>query len=310
MLPLSWLFCGLVSLRRWLYRHGILTATQMPVPVIVVGNINVGGTGKTPLVIWLSEWFKHKGFRPGIITRGYGGQSKHWPRRVNEDDSAAEIGDEALLLSRRTQCPVYAGPDRVATAKQLLSEQDCNLLISDDGLQHYRLGRTVEVAVIDGQRRFGNGLCLPTGPLREKPSRLDQVDLIVSNGAAAPGEIKMDVIAEQILPVGHDGPPASLSDWQGREVTAVAGLGNPERFFRMLELAGLKIKRAPFPDHHNFRPDDFISMAGETVLMTEKDAVKCESFASGNLWYLPAYARFDQSVENHLTRLTEKFNHG
>lgn len=307
--PLSALFCLLVSLRRLFYRIGLFPSQRLPVPIVVIGNITVGGTGKTPLVIWFAHWLLEKGLRPGIVTRGYGGHSKQWPLEVTAHSATREVGDEAVLLARRTGCPVYAGPDRVAAVKQLLEEHACDLILSDDGLQHYAMQRDAEIVVIDGERRFGNGLCLPAGPLRERPDRLSEVDLVVTNGIAKSSEQEMRLTSDRVLKLdGSSG--MALSELSGTEVVAVAGIGNPERFFRSLEEAGLKLIRHPFSDHHEFTQDDLAPFAGMTVLMTEKDAVKCEKFTLDNLWYVPANAALTASVNPLLERLIERLRHG
>jgi len=311
LLPLSGLYCLLVALRRLAYRLDLIPRHRLPVPVIVVGNITVGGTGKTPVVVWLARWLVDQGHSPGIITRGYGGGSAHWPRRVEPDTSAAEVGDEAVLLARRTACPVYAGPDRVASARLLLAEHACDLIISDDGLQHFALERDLELAVIDGQRRFGNGLCLPAGPLRERQARLRQVDLILNNGGPArAGELTFRVSGERLLPVNRRQASRPLSELVGARVEAVAGIGNPERFFGMLESIGVKITRHAFPDHHPFGAEDLAPFAGRPVIMTEKDAVKCEDFAGDDVWFVPADAYFDENFTNQLKLLIDRLLHG
>ncbi|MCU7945366.1 MAG: tetraacyldisaccharide 4'-kinase, partial [Candidatus Thiodiazotropha sp. (ex Cardiolucina cf. quadrata)] len=250
LLPLSGLFCLLSTIRRLFYRIGWLPVRTVDVPVIVVGNISVGGTGKTPLVIWLANRLVDWGFKPGIITRGYGGKSDHWPREVATESLAEEVGDEAILLKRRTGCPVYAGADRPAVAAQLLSEHACNIIISDDGLQHYGLNRELEIAVVDGVRRFGNGLCLPAGPLRETPKRLAKVDLVIINGKPKQGEHSMYVAGVDAHSLDGRSESRKLTTFSDAKVHAIAGIGYPERFFSMLEANGLKLERHAFPDHY------------------------------------------------------------
>lgn len=310
LLPLSAVYCLLVGIRRRLYRWGLLKSGKLPVPVIVVGNITVGGTGKTPVVVWLAHWLLGKGFSPGIITRGYGGESAHWPRQVDADSPASEVGDEAVLLYRRSACPVYAGPDRFKTGRRLLSEQDCDIIISDDGLQHYALDRDLELAVIDGERRFGNGLYLPAGPLRERKNRLHEVDLVLVNGAAEEGEHPLRVSGAHALSVKDRCESKPLSEFAGKNVEAVAGIGNPERFFGMLESVGVKITRHAFPDHHPFKSQDLVPFAGNTVLMTEKDAVKCEAFAGDDVWFVPADASLNENFTHQLELLIDRLKHG
>ena len=310
LLPLSALYCVLVALRRGFYRLGILKSGQLPVPVIVVGNISVGGTGKTPVVVWLAHWLLNKGFSPGILTRGYGGKSAQWPRQVEAATQASEVGDESVLIHRRTACPVYAGPDRLKTGQRLLSEQDCDIIISDDGLQHYALDRDLELAVIDGERRFGNGLCLPAGPLREGKKRLRTVDMILANGDAQQGEHPFRVYGAQAFSVRNSCESRPLSAFTGKNVEALAGIGNPERFFSMLESIGVKISRHAFPDHHPFTPGDLEPFRGQTVLMTEKDAVKCEAFAGEDVWFVPAEAMFNENFTQQLALLIDRLIHG
>ena len=308
LLPLAALFCLLVTIRRQGYRFGLLHSARLPVPVIIVGNLTVGGTGKTPVVVWLAHWLQEKGLRPGILTRGYGGNSAVWPLRVDPATAVAEAGDEAVLLRRRTDCPVYAGPDRLRAGRQLLAEQDCDILICDDGLQHYALQRDLELLVIDGERRFGNGLCLPAGPLRETTRRLRSVDLLITNGQAQPGEYSMQVVGDQALAVNGAQPARTLHSFAGKAVEAIAGIGNPERFFRMLESAGIEIKRHTFPDHHPFQAEDLAPFVSRLVLMTEKDAVKCAAFAGDAVWYVPAAAHFDDKFIRQLERLIDRLN--
>jgi len=283
--PLSLLFGVVSAIRRFAYRAGVLTVHRIGVPVVVVGNISVGGTGKTPLVVWLANHLQRNGLRPGIVTRGYGGRARNWPQQVRGDSDAAVVGDEAVLLARRTGCPVSAGPDRVATARALLQYHDCDLIISDDGLQHYALGRDLEIAVIDGTRRLGNRFLLPAGPLRERAGRLATVDLVLVNGPGGRGEHSSRVRAEQVIGL-RTAERRLLRDFDGIRVHGVAGVGNPDRFFRLLAEAGLDVVPHPFPDHHRFVSDDLAFDDDDPVLMTEKDAVKCEPFARAHHWYV------------------------
>ncbi len=310
LLPFAALFCLLVYIRRQCYRCGLLRSAGLSVPVIIVGNLTVGGTGKTPVVVWLAKWLRDKGLRPGILTRGYGGKSIAWPLRVEPDTAVSDAGDEALLLRRRANCPVYAGPDRLQAGRRLLAEQDCDIIICDDGLQHYALQRNLELLVIDGERRFGNGLCLPAGPLREPTRRLRSMDLLITNGPAGPGEYSMQVAGDLAVSVNGRQPSRPLSSFAGTRVEALAGIGNPERFFRMLESVGVKISRHAFPDHHPFRMEDLRPFTGSAVLMTEKDALKCDAFAGDNVWYIPAAAHFDPTFTQRLELLIDRLIHG
>lgn len=305
--PLSALFCLLAVLRRLLYRTGIFRAEKLAVPIIVVGNITVGGSGKTPLVLWLTEYLRRHGYRPGLISRGYGGQASHWPQTVTVESSPQEVGDEALLLARRSACPMVVGPDRVAAARQLLAGHDVNIIISDDGMQHYRLVRDIEIAVLDGGRRLANGLCLPAGPLREPPDRLKSVDFIVTNGKAREGEWSMQLDAEEVLSCLNDeGRP--VRDFATNTVHAVAGIGNPGRFFATLRGLGLETIEHPFPDHHPYQKGELDFNDSLPVLMTEKDAVKYFGYAGKRHWYLPVSARLPDEFGKRVLAALENTN--
>jgi tetraacyldisaccharide 4'-kinase len=299
LLPVSWVYCFLVLVRRALYRAGVLRKERLPVPVVVVGNLTVGGTGKTPLVVWLARCLRTQGYRPGIVTRGYGGRSADWPRSVQAGSDPREVGDEPVLMARRADCPVMADPIRARAARRLIEDHDCNVIVSDDGLQHYRLSRDVEIAVIDGARRFGNGHCLPSGPMREPMSRLRAVDACVTLGSAQTGELVM-TLAETGLrtPGGLLAPDA----FRGKRVHAVAGIGNPARFFDHLRSLGMDVVEHPYPDHHPFTPEDFNFPGDEPVIMTEKDAVKCERLNIRPFSYLEVEARPDPRVGELVVR--------
>lgn len=308
--PLGWLFCGLVTLRRLAYRHGLLHPERLPVPVLVVGNLSLGGTGKTPLVGWLVGWLREQGWRPGVVIRGYGGTARHWPQQVRPDSDPATVGDEAVLLARRCGCPVAAGPDRVAAARALLQYRGCDILVSDDGLQHYRLARDIEIAVVDGQRRFGNGRCLPAGPLREPQSRLREADLVVAYGAAGRGELAMSYRPEPLRRLGDDNITRAPVPHRGVRVHAVAGIGDPQRFFRLLAHLGFRVVPHAFPDHHPFSPEDLRFDQELPIIMTEKDAVKCRHFAHPDMWYLPVTAEPSPLLGQRLTKLLEDLRRG
>lgn len=288
--PVAALFCGLVRLRRAAYRRGWLRAERAPVPVVVVGNITVGGTGKTPLVVWLTERLARAGYRPGVVSRGHGGQGGRDPEWVASDSPPERVGDEPVLIAARTGRPVVVAADRPAAIRHLLEHTACDCVVADDGLQHYRMARDVEIAVVDGRRRLGNGRCLPAGPLREPAARLDEVDFVVANGAPGPGEVDMDLEAEDLVNLADPYRRMPLSDLADGPVHAVAGIGHPERFFRMLGAAGMEVIGHPFPDHHRFQPRDLDFGDGRPVVMTQKDAVKCRAFAHAGQWYLPVAA--------------------
>lgn len=260
-------------------------------PVIIVGNISVGGTGKTPLLIALVELLQQQGYKPGVISRGYGGKAPHYPYTLNEGSSAAEAGDEPLLIYQRCGCPVVVDPNRLQAAEHLLAHNDVDIILSDDGLQHYALHRDIELAVIDGKRGLGNRLCLPAGPLRETASRLNSVDFVLINGTShvkfAAQQHQFSVNAQAIQPL--HGISSNKPD--KRAVHAVAGIGNPQRFFATLDQLGYAYTPHIFADHYAFKADDLLFGDNKAVIMTEKDAVKCKQYKElNNHWYLPVQA--------------------
>jgi tetraacyldisaccharide 4'-kinase len=310
LLPLSWLYSTFISLRRLAYVIGVLPIQKVAVPVIVVGNITVGGTGKTPLVIWLVEFLKEKGMRPGIISRGYGGSTNHWPQQVRADSSPVLVGDEPVLLAQRTQCPIAVSPKRYTAANELLEHTDCDILLCDDGLQHLGLDRDIEIAVIDGDRRFGNGYCLPAGPLRESISRLNKIDLIVSNGKAGKNEFLMEYKPLGLFALNNEERQLELEALRGKDVHAVAGIGNPQRFYSYLRSFGIRVNEHEFPDHHNYRAADLVFADDIPVVMTEKDAVKCRQFANDDYWYLKISVEMNKAFEHRLNILLKELNDG
>lgn len=279
LLPLAAVYCALMRLR------SRRPTARFSVPVVVVGNITVGGTGKTPLVAWLAEWLARAGYRPGIVLRGYGGRSRSWPQCVAADTDPLAVGDEAVLLARRGW-PVVAGPDRVLAVETLLHRFSCDIVLSDDGLQHYRLARDLEICVI-GRNRFGNGYCLPAGPLREPLSRLERVDARVTQGRAQPGEWRMRMRADGFFCVADPSARRMAADFANAKLCAVAGIGDPGGFFGTLKELGLDVESRSFADHHRFRARDFGFLGPQdAVVMTEKDAVKCAPFADRRFWFL------------------------
>jgi tetraacyldisaccharide 4'-kinase len=302
LLPVSWIYCLLMALRRQLFRIGLFSSVRLPVPVIVVGNITVGGTGKTPLVIWLAGFLRQQGLRPGIVLRGYFGSAVDWPLAVTPQFDPDVVGDEAVMLARQSACPVVADPDRARGAENLVREHHCDVILSDDGLQHLRLARDIEIAVIDGERRFGNGYCLPAGPLREPVSRLRDVFLRVANGAPEQGELGMTLMETGLCRVNAPDTYATVGSFRGETVHAVAGIGNPARFFAQLRRLGYQVIAHPFPDHYRYRPADIRFNDNLPVIMTQKDAVKCERHARDNVWYLAVEARPDPRVGEEVWR--------
>lgn len=307
--PFSYLFCYLAKRRRIKLNAG---QQRFSVPVIVVGNITVGGTGKTPLVIYLLELLRQAGYRPGVVSRGFGSQAQE-PRFVQAHDAAAEVGDEPLLIVQRTQVPLVIGRQRTAAIAKLLAGSDCDLVISDDGLQHYQMARDLEIAVIDGSRRFGNGYCLPAGPLREKPERLADCDFIIGNGSAQAGEYLMQPSGSTLYSL-LAAEQQALSAFAVQSVHAVTGIGNPQRFFASLRQAGLVLIEHVFPDHHAFQAEDLKFAEALPIIMTEKDAVKCRHFPPELIqqaWYLPIEASVDEAfAAKLLQRLKELTQHG
>ncbi len=311
--PIGYFFNLLVKCRRWLYKKRVLKSQRFAVPVIVVGNITVGGTGKTPLVIWLANHLRELGYRPGIISRGYKAKSKEFPLVVKADSDSLLVGDEAAMVVQRTQCPMVIGPNRRQDVEQLLAAYDCNIVIADDGLQHYALQRDIEIVVADGARGFGNGMLLPAGPMREPKSRLKSVDYIITNGAKLPDAFSMFLRGQTVKNLHDDKQQHDLSVFAGKRVHAVAAIGNPERFFNTLRQAGIYVIEHRFIDHHNFTAADLVYEDQLPVIMTEKDAVKCRRFApqfdAERLWYLPIAADLEQEFIETFDRHIEKIVH-
>lgn len=309
--PLAWLFWLVSGLRRLCYQVGLFRSYKLPVPVVVVGNISVGGTGKTPLVIWLAKELKKQGYSPAIISRGYGANySANSPIAVNADSNPNVVGDEPVLLAKRCHCPVWVGRNRFKIAQALLmAHPECNVIISDDGLQHYKLQRDFEISVVDGSRGLGNGWPLPAGPLREPASRLKTVDAVVYNGEKHNGgEPALNAFSMKLEGrIFHNlldpTKTAQTTAFAEKSICAIAGIGNPARFFQQLSDLGLKFASQFFPDHHVFRLADLQNIKADVMLMTEKDAVKCAAFAEAHWWYLSVNAVVDEVL---VTRVINK----
>lgn len=305
--PLSWLFGLVVWLRWFFYHHGILFSAHPGVPVIIVGNITVGGSGKTPFVIWLVQWLKSQGYQPGVVSRGYG-RKQQTLHLLNTDSTAMQAGDEPLLVFRKTGVPVAVAGDRLLACQNLLKQHpEVNVLIADDGLQHYRLQRDLELVMADATGQFGNGWLLPAGPLREPVVRLNQADaLIFSQHDNTPDrydEFDIPVFGVRRVPgdfynLQQPDLRKSLTDFAGHTVDGVTGIAKPEAFFNALETAGVHVKKHIFPDHHEYRQGEIDPQA--SVIMTEKDAVKCSEFAGTDWWAQTLELHPDPTLETWL----------
>lgn len=304
--PLSLIYRLVLQCRRLCYQQGLFKRYQAPVPVIVVGNYTVGGTGKTPLVIALAKRLQQQGLTVGIVSRGYGAKAPHYPCEVKADSQVEQTGDEPLLIAQATHCPVFIAPNRPQAIKALLAQYACDVVLADDGLQHLALQPSLAIAVIDGERRFGNQQVLPAGPLREPlPSDLTQVMWVVNGASEQHHEWGMQLQGRGCYRLS-DGAQGSLSDFQGQSVMAIAGIGNPERFFESLRQAGLHVETHAFADHHAYSQVDFVGFDPKSpLLMTEKDAVKCQALALDNAWVVPVEAILPEAF---WTLMTERIH--
>jgi tetraacyldisaccharide 4'-kinase len=304
--PASLAFGVAAGVRRLLYRLHLRRVERAGVPVIVVGNLTAGGSGKTPLVLWIAEFLGAAGWKPGIVSRGYGGKGRE-PRAATIASDPAEVGDEPILLARRSGCPVWVAPERAAAARALRAQHpECNVIVLDDGLQHYALARDIEIAVVDA-RGFGNGFLLPAGPLREPRSRLRAVDAVVTHGAAGIEGYAMRLEGADLVRLADAREVRPARSLAGQRVHAVAGIGDPKRFFLHLATLGPKVVPHPFPDHHPFSAADLAFGDGAPVVMTEKDAVKCKRFAEPQHWVLPVRAVLDPAFGDWLLeRLSQR----
>ncbi|MEW9900360.1 tetraacyldisaccharide 4'-kinase [Chitinivorax sp. PXF-14] len=314
LLPLTLLFGAVASIRRGLFQAGWKQSVKLPVPVVVVGNITVGGAGKTPLTIALVAGLRQLGYRPGIISRGYGGQIRGIAA-VTPASAPADVGDEPVLMAQRTGCPVFVGRDRAAAGRALLAEHpSCNILVCDDGLQHYRLQRDIELCVVDTARAFGNGLLLPAGPLREPYRRLRRVSAVVLNGQAevatpaSTPRFRMRLQGERFTNLADPALCASASHFQSMRVVAVAGIGNPQRFFDHLKRLGIEAECHAFPDHHAYAPSDLAFPDADAILLTEKDAVKCCGAKDARIWALPVSAEVEPDLAQFVADTLRKMH--
>ena len=304
--PFSAAYQVVFRCRRLAFSKGLFRAYRPSVPVLVVGNISVGGTGKTPLSIWLALKLLAYGYRPGIVCSGYGGKADFWPQQVRPDSDWTVVGDEALLIARQVEgIPVAVGPIRADSVEALVDKHDVDIIVSDDGLQHYALERDIEIAVVVGVRRLGNGRCLPSGPLRESPARLEDVDLIVCKGIAGRGEFPMKFSAHYLRAVNRPEIQVGVADFPQRIVHAVAGIGNPNSFFTLLRSFGFELNEHIFPDHYALTAEDLTFGDGLPVIMTEKDSVKCEVFDREDIWCLPVRAELSDLFEGRLKALLQ-----
>ena len=297
--PASLLFGMAVFLRRLSYRLRLLKSHDAGLPVIVVGNLSVGGSGKTPLVLRIVEILKEQGWKPGVVSRGYGGKAQA-PREATIASDPAEVGDEPMLLARRSGCPVWVAPDRPAACRALRAQHpECDVIVSDDGLQHYPMRRALEICVLD-ERALGNGFLLPAGPLREPRARLRSVDAVVVHGESAEPGYRMALEGDKLVRFTDARDVRAAKSFAGQRVHAVAGIGDPRRFFLQLARFGLKLVPHPFPDHHAFRAEDLAFGDADPVVMTEKDAVKCKRFAQAHFWVFPVGAALDPAFQRWL----------
>ena len=310
LMPLSGLTLIAIKVRRiW---HTCTRPAPPTAPVLIVGNLTVGGTGKTPLTLAIAEHLSRIGYRPGIASRGYGGRCAHYPHRVTAQDSAKQVGDEALMLRRKSAYPIVVAPDRCAAVARLINAADADRVVCDDGLQHYRLHRDVEIAVVDGVRLLGNRLPLPAGPLREPPSRLDEVDFVVFGGMSSgtlarrmklpPEKCFAMYLQPEIFENLTTGERYDSDGFAGQSVHACAGIAHPRRFFDTLKALDIKVHAHAYPDHHHYRMEDLCFEPDLPVVVTEKDAVKCDHFAAGNIWVL----RMKTLVEGAFWRALDK----
>lgn len=304
LLPIAWVFRCVVAIRRRLYT--LLPRKEWPVPIVVVGNLSVGGNGKTPCVIALAKALLSKGLRPGIVSRGYGVEPIKTPRLVVSHHRYQDVGDEPLLIAEHTACPVVVCASRCQAVSYLLQREDCDVVISDDGLQHYALKRHIEIVMIGSQAALGNRYCLPAGPLREPLSRLKTVDWILGDPSLSYVNYPVKTKYVDLIHL-KTGASCDISVFNGEAVYAYAAIAHPERFFHLLRSASLKVTPCVYPDHHAFTEDDFSAHKQDKIVMTEKDAIKCRELATENMYYLKIESELDkQFVEAFLDHLAQQ----
>ncbi|KZN52243.1 tetraacyldisaccharide 4'-kinase [Pseudoalteromonas luteoviolacea] len=301
LLPLSGLFWLVSSIRRLMFRIGIKSSYKASVPVMIVGNIGIGGNGKTPFVLWLVPYLQSLGLKVAVISRGYGAKPPHTPYKVSDDSTAELAGDEPLLIYKRLGCDVVIGGDRKASIEHLIAHNEPDIIVSDDGLQHYQLDRDIEICIVDNERRFGNGLLLPAGPLRETPKRLKSVDLTVFNGSIKEDGYSLNTTGIYSVKTG-----ARVTQFEPKGI-AVSAIGNPSRFEKSLSANGVTITQSKhFADHHMFTEEDFEIYNKSNIFMTEKDAVKCQSYAKDNWYFLRVDAVPSEGLVNKLHNLLDR----
>ena len=299
LLPLSFIFFVVSGIRFWLYRLSILKTSISKVPIVVVGNITVGGTGKTPIVIAIAKYFESNNKKVGIVSRGYGGQYSQGALEVTSTSNPIECGDEPLLIKQQVKGPVVVAKNRAKAVEYLNQNYSLNVIVSDDGFQHYSMGRDVEIVVIDGHSRLGNGLFLPAGPLRDSKNRLKSVDFVINNGSSVEGEISSQIEAKSFINLVTN-EERSLDFFKEKKCYAVAGIANPNNFFSILKSYGVNIISKPFPDHYSFKEKDLTFNDKYQIIMTSKDCVKCSQFASDQMWYLDVHAKIKSDFYHQL----------
>ncbi len=309
LLPVEFIFKIIVIIRRWLYLNNIISRVCFPVPVIVVGNITVGGNGKTPFVEWLAIYLIKKGFNPGIVSRGYGGNSESYPVLLTKDIDVKITGEEAILLHRMTDCPIVVDPNRSRAVKFLLEENDCNIVISDDGLQHYAMDREIEIVLIDNKRKLGNGYCLPIGPLREPISRIkDNLIVNTNKDEIDDDELCMSIKPKRLINIANDSK-MTLSSLKNKNVTLVTSIADPSRIKKIIDRYAKSVNHIIFPDHYIFTDKDFLSFKDDFLVMTLKDAIKCENLIGANSWYIEYKVNVSKKLQSTILGLLKSKKH-